>query len=241
MEPAPPLEPFAQSVAAHSPVLAALILPQTLSAGQKLQDLIDAAAPGATLTLARDEYEGPVTIRKSLVLEGRESALWAKAGPVVTIAAPGVSLGNLDIEVTVSPDAGGEEAVALKVEKEAPQLQLDNVRVRGRISGLGDEDGSWVLPSSLDLGEFAARAENEFHFSLSVPTAVRLSSPVEGVSLFPAEVGAGEHQITLTVRDVAPETLLIGNVEVRSASLARTVPLRGCAVSGKASKLAQQL
>lgn len=232
---APPVAPPAKPAVA-TPAPAPPVFPQSLPPGTTLQDLIDAAASGSTLTLVRDEYQGPITINKPLSLEGQGSALWAKTGPVVTVSAANVSLHDLDIEVTLAPQAPNDAGVALKIDKSAPQLQLDNVRVRGRISGLGDEDGEWILPALLDLGQFAPRAASDFTFSVRVPTAVLLSSPVEGVSVVPTEVGAGEHQITLQVRDVAPEALLVGFLEVRSASLLRTIPLSGNAVVGIAPK-----
>ncbi len=213
------------------------VFPQALAPDEKLQDLIDAAAPGSTLTLMRDEYEGPIVIDKPLILEGRDSALWSKTGPVVRVAAADVALHNLDIEITILPALSDETGVALQVEGEAPRLRLDNVRVRGRIQGLGAEDGEWRLPAMLNLGQFAARAHNEFQFLVRVPTTVKLSSPVEGVSLLPTEIDAGEHQIKLHVRDVAPETLIMGFIELRSVSLLRTVSLGGNAVVGVEAKL----
>ncbi|HEX8464533.1 MAG TPA: TerD family protein [Abditibacterium sp.] len=225
--------------AAQSPVAAPL--PQSLPPGEKLQDLIDAAAPASTLRLMRDEYQGPVVIAKPLVLEGGEGALWAKSGPVLTISAPDVTLRHLDIEVTGRGDAAGDAGVALHVAATALRLRLDDVQVRGRTRGLGAEDGEWQLPATLDLGEFAARAANDFRFRVRVPVAVELTSAVEGVALSPAQIEAGEHQITLQVRDVAPETLLVGYLEVRSAQLTRAVALRGAAVAGQAPKLGVEL
>jgi stress response protein SCP2 len=241
---APVVQPVVQAVA--RPVVAAkpvapAPLPQSLPPGEQLQDMIDAATSGSTLRLMRDEYEGPIVINKPLILEGGDGALWAKTGPVVTISTPGIVLRNLDIEVTGAPDAPGDAGVALQVAGQMPQLQLDNVRVRGRIRGLGAEDGEWILPALLDLGTFAARAGNDFRFRMRVPVGVQLSSPVEGVSLSPAQIEAGEHQITLQVSDVAPETLLIGFVEVRSPLLVRTVPLRGSAAADQTPKVAIEL
>lgn len=244
---AAPVQPAAASISARpkatqstAPVPAATlpIFPRELAPGEKLQDLIDDALPGSTVTLVRDEYPGPVIINKPLVLEGRDSALWARTGPVITVTAPDVELRNLDVEITVAHDDPGEQGVALRLENVAKRVQLENVRVRGRISGLGEEDGDWQLPALLDLGQFAPRALNELRFTLRVPTAVRLSSPVEGVSLSPAEVGAGQHLVTLQVRDVLPDSLIVGFVELRSEAIVRTIPLRGSAVTGVLPRLA---
>ncbi len=209
--------------------VAAPPIAQSPPPGGTLQDLIDAAAPNSVLILMRGEYQGPFFITKPLTIQGQNSALWARQGPVVTVEARDVALHDLEIEVTI-PQNGGEGDIALKIAGEAPQLH--DVRVRGRIAGLPDGDGEWKVPTSLDLGRFAARAENRWRFELSVPTAVQLSSPVEGLSLSPAQVDAGQHQITLTLRDVAPDAIIAGQIEVRAASLTRTIPVSGSAVLG---------
>ncbi len=207
-------------------------LPQSVPKGGKLQDLIDAAAPGSTLILQRGEYPGPITIAKPLDLEGRDSAIWSKDGPVVTLAAPGITLHDLDLEITVSDADSGEKGVALRVEKADSPLELDSVRLIGRIGGLGTGDGVWKLPRALDLGEIAARADNEFRFSIEVPSAVTLACAVGGIEISPAQIEAGAHQITLRARDISPDTLLVGQVEVRAPSIVFTVPLRGSAQEG---------
>ncbi|MBW3635187.1 MAG: TerD family protein [Armatimonadetes bacterium] len=208
------------------PVAAAPIA-QSPPPGGTLQDLIDAAAPNSTLTLMRGEYQGPFSISKPLTLRGQNSALWARQGPVVTVESRGVALHDLEIEVTIPQNASGESDIALKIVGEAPQLH--DVRVRGRITGLLDGEGEWILPPALDLGRFAARAENGWKFELRVPTAVQLSSSVEGLSPSPDHVEAGQHQIMLTLRDVVPDAIIAGQIEVRSASLSRTIPVSGSA------------
>lgn len=205
-------------------------VPHSVPPGGKLQDLIDAAAPHSSLTLLRGEYQGPIVINKPLSLSGQDSAIWARQGPVVTVAAPDVSLRDFQIEITVPERVSGEGDIALKIVGSAPQLQ--DVRVRGRISGLPDAGGEWILPPALDLGRFAARADNQWKWELRVPTAIQLSSSVEGLSLAPEKMEAGTHQITLTLRDVAPDALVAGQIEVRSASLTRTIPLSGSAANG---------
>ena len=197
-----------------------------------MQDLIDAAAPGSTLILQRGEYQGPLSIAKPLVLEARDSAVWQKSGPVVTIASPGVFLHDLDVEITVSADDAGEKGVALRVEKSDVPLELESVRLRGHIAGLGAGDGIWKLPRRLNLGEFAARAANEFRFQIEVPSAVTLRCSVGGIEISPPQVEAGAHQITLRARDIAPDTLLVGEFEVRGATAVFTLPVQGQAQNG---------
>ncbi len=212
-----------------------LNLPQSVPRGGKLQDLIDAAAPGSTLILQRGEYAGPITLAKPLALEAQGSAIWAKNGPVVTLADAGATLHDLDIEVTAPDDENGGNAVALRVESGAnagAPLELDNLNLRGKIAGLGASDGAWKLPRTLDLGEFAARQANDFRFSIEVPAAASLNCSVGGIEVSPREIEAGTHQITLQIGDMAPDTLVVGQLEVRTRELVFIVPLRGSAQSG---------
>ena len=64
-----------------------------------LQPLIDAAPAGATLRLAPGTYAGPVTINRSLTLDGGGKAVIAGNGngTVLAVAASGVSLRGLRI------------------------------------------------------------------------------------------------------------------------------------------------
>lgn len=212
--------------------VAPLNLPQSVPHGGQLQDLIDAAAPGSTLILQRGEYPGPLIISRPLVLEGRESAIWARQGPVVIVASTGVSLHDLDIEVTGSGAESNAKSVALQIDKADSGFELESVRLRGEIAGLGSADGVWKLPRSLDLGEFAPRADNEFRFFVEVPCAAVLLCSVGGIEISPSQIEAGTHQITLRARDIAPDTLLVGQLEVRAPSLVFSFALRGSAQNG---------
>lgn len=67
--------------------------------GESLQQIIDAAADGAEIILPPGTYEGPLTITKSLVIDGAGQVVidGQGKGTVVTIEADGVTLKNLTI------------------------------------------------------------------------------------------------------------------------------------------------
>ncbi len=67
----------------------------------ELQNAINGAPPGTTVTLGRGEFGGPIAVDKPLVLEGKGAVIWAREGPVVTVSAGGVVLRNVSVEVTV--------------------------------------------------------------------------------------------------------------------------------------------
>lgn len=207
-----------------------------------LQRTIDEAAPGATLSLGRDEYEGPIQISKPLTLEGETSVVWARRGPVVTVGSPGVALRNLSVEVTIL-DGGGDSDdadVALKLAGGA-EAALEEVSVRGRVVGLGTEGGAWRLPLTLDLGVFAPRSESRFVVGVSVPVACRFESKVAGITVEPGSLSAGEHDVTLVVRDVPADALLSGNVEVRSPHVTRAIAVTGGTVNAAGSEPASDV
>ena len=201
----------------------------------ELQDAINVAPPGTTITLGRDEFEGPIVVNRPLVLEGKGAVIWARKGPVVTVSAGGVTLRDVAVEVTV-PGGQGEADVALKLADGVPRVAMDGVRVRGRVLGLGEEGGgAWRLPDTLDLGTFAPRGESRFVVGVRVPVACRLASGVSGLAIQPDSLTPGEHDVVLSVRDVPTETLIHGFIEVRStaADVARTIAVTGGTVNAR--------
>lgn len=196
--------------------------------GGDLRDAIANAPPGGTVELLRGEYQGPIVIEKPLTIRGNKSTLWCQRGPVVTVAHEGVSLSDVDIQVTLldGDEHGGEAAVALKV-VETPDVTLDNVTVRGNILGLDGEGGEWRLPPILQLGGFPPRCDNSFVVSVTVPVACRLQTQIEGLTITPDSLDAGTHDLCLTVGDVLPNTLILGRVHVCTRRVLRVIDVTG--------------
>ncbi len=197
-----------------------------------LQRDIDEAAPGATLRLGSDEYEGPIIVDKPLKLKGKSGVIWARWGPVITVSSPEVHLEELSLEVTALDSGRGDEEadVALKLVGRS-EVDFENVSVRGRVVGLGDEDGEWRLPSALDLGVCAPHDKNRFVVGLAVPVGCQLKSEVAGLDIEPNTLEPGEHDVTLTVRDIPAETLIFGRITVRSALVTRSIAVMGGTVN----------
>ena len=73
-----------------------------------LQRTIDEAAPKATLSPGRNEYEGPIRTSKPRTLQIKTGVVWSLRGSIVTaVGPPGVALRNQIIEVTVLDGGGG--------------------------------------------------------------------------------------------------------------------------------------
>jgi membrane protein implicated in regulation of membrane protease activity len=196
-----------------------------------LQEKIEAAQPGTTLRIDGDEYEGPITIEKPLVLKGESAVIWARRGPALTVDALGVRLENLSVEVTAPDNERDEEAnIALKL-ADGVQASLENIRVRGRVVGLDEEDGDWMLPTTLDLGTFAPRERNTFVFKVSVPIKCQLSSNVAGLEVEPNTLEAGEQDVTLTVQNFPVDTLIFGHIDIRTVATSRIITVTGGTVN----------
>ena len=64
---------------------------------------------GPVFTLIPGEYEGPLRVDRPCTVDGCGATLWAARGPVLVIAAPGVTVKNLRVEVTETAAADRPE------------------------------------------------------------------------------------------------------------------------------------
>jgi hypothetical protein len=94
---------------------------QWVAAEQSLQDAIDRAPAGSVLHLRPGLYAGPVSIYRSLTLIGPATIVGRPDRAVITIAASGVNLSDLNIR-------GGETGVLVT---RATRVNLENIQVTG--------------------------------------------------------------------------------------------------------------
>ncbi len=191
----------------------------------KLQEEFN-AKPAGDFLLTPGEYEGPLTISRPCVIDGAKSTLWAGSGPVLTIASPGVTVKNLRVEVTGS--GSGKAGVAIQTSD--PHAGLDQVEVNGSVTGFAGESESWDLPGILNLGEFAAGKVNTFAIRLNAPAEARLECAVNDLRVSPACLTAGENHLVFTTGELRHNTILYGELLVRTAVSRRIY------VTGKAMK-----
>ena len=190
----------------------------------ELQRTLDNALVGATITLPRGEYGGPIRIGRALTIEGEGAVVWAQSGPVVLVQANGVTLRGMQIEVT-DGTLGGESDIALKIEGAAPIL--NNIGVRGRVVGMTQAAGEWKLPVALDLGAFAPRALNSWKFAVQVPVDCRIKTEISGLQIRPMQIAAGAHEIEIVASSIGADTFLAGQIEVEHAGIVRPIALSG--------------
>lgn len=182
------------------------------------------ANPGGCFRLEPGEYEGPLVIDRSCVVDGRGATLWSARGPVLLVRADNVTVKGLRVEVTGQAEDEGRAAIRA----EGGNVTLEGVEVRGDVIGLPGEAEVWELPGMISLGEFAAGEENVFTVSLPAPGAAELACQVRDLRISPSRLEAGENTLTLTTGKLRDNTILYGSIMVCT-----TVTRRVC-VTGKA-------
>ena len=105
----------------------------------RLQDVFNRGT--GDFRLEPGEYEGPLVIDRPCVFDGGNATLWAGQGPALTVAAQGVTVRNIRVEVT--EETGPRIAIASKT----GDTVLEGVEVNGEVTGLPGEAEGWNLPS----------------------------------------------------------------------------------------------
>ena len=196
-----------------------------------LQKQIDTVSHGGTLTLdiSRGEYEGPIVINHPMTIDGQGRSIWSKKGPVVSVQTDGVTLSDLEIEVTGNEKKlSDDEACALAV-KPGVQVDLNDIVVRGNVIGVAEEEGIWRYPTrSVRLGTIKPSQPHEFVLRLAVPIPCRLKSEIAGLNITPTSIrNSGVTDLILKVDPLSPGTRLRGSILMQTAFLTRRIIVGG--------------
>lgn len=196
------------------------------SSREQFQAAIDVAADGDVLELGAFELEGPVHINKPLTLRGTGATIWARVGPTVTISSKGVRLQNLRLEIA-GDDANPHlvDGCALEIKNDV-SIILDNIMVRGRITGLAAEEGAWLYPLCLSLGGLTAGKSHEYRLRLHVPVPCEVVSEVYGVDIVPHRLNPGKNEVLLKIDSGLPrDTFISGYIMLISAYVKRQISI----------------
>lgn len=189
----------------------------------RLQDVFNRGT--GDFRLEPGEYEGPLVIDRPCVFDGGNATLWAGQGPALTVAAQGVAVRNIRVEVT--EETGPRIAIASKT----GDTVLEGVEVNGEVTGLPGEAEGWNLPSVISLGTFAANEINAFSYDLTLPMDAELACGVKDLRAAPSLLRRGSCRITLETGAVRDNTILYGELLVRT-NVTRRIYVTGKAVSG---------
>ncbi len=191
-----------------------------------LQEKINRTAEYETLTLDFNEYFGQIEINKAIRIDGQGSTVCAKKGPVISINSQGVELRNLRVEVT-SVSENESDALALSV-KESIRVKLENIIVKGNVSGPINEDGKWEYPDVLHLWPVVPNKKNYFVFDMNVPISCVLETDISGLKIVnPGIKIPGYNRIQIEVENLKEDTVLFGQIEIVSNYLRRIIAVSG--------------
>ena len=187
-------------------------MPGTLTAlttREQFQATIDIAADGDVIELNAFEFQGPIHLGKPITLRGTGATIWARGGPVLTVSSKGVRLQNLRLELTGDDQIDHPlEGCALEITNDVNVI-LDNVTVRGRVTGLVSEEGAWMYPLSLSLGRLAPGKDHTCRINLFVPVPCDLISEIYGVEATPHRLAPGKNEVLLKVDPHLPRDMFM--------------------------------
>jgi hypothetical protein len=193
---------------------------------KSLQTELDSIRKGAALPLVPGEYEGPISIRNPVDIDGQGSTIWGHKGPVVTINSENVVLRNTTIEVTDEFEVPQSDGCALLIQSRAKPT-LENVEVRGTVIGLHGEEGEWCYPNLLDLGALAYGVKHKFRIRIVVPVPCKLESCISGVRIEPVNLTPGYHDIYCYVERLLEDIMIYGDILIITSLLKRKITVNG--------------
>jgi hypothetical protein len=199
------------------------------TASYSLQNALDQLGEGEKLEIPPGEYSGPIVIKKSVILEGKEygATIWAYKGPVVCIEAEGVTLKNLCIEMTGENPASKTENrfdCALLINTTNPP-RLENVEVKGTLSGFANEEGRWEYPASINLGKIQKHEEYAFSISIVTPISCTILSSIADIIVMPPELFPGLNYVNIWVKPMLRSAFVMGRLELVTQLVKRTIKL----------------
>ena len=190
-----------------------------------LQPLLASAPPGKPLRLSAGDY-GPLVIDKPLVVEGAGACFWGDGTvPALAVKSNDVILRDVVLRHAARRENHSALPTVLAVAPESsPKFQ--NVRIQGSVSGMLGESDPWWLPDFLNLGQLNT-PKALFTLEIAVPVRCRIATRISGLDFDLPALVPGICQVRLRVRNVTPDSLIVGYIEVASQHLVRLVPLIG--------------
>lgn len=192
-----------------------------------LQGLIDKQPPQSVLRLNPGEYQGPITISQPLTLAGKGVTIWSNTGPVVTISSTNVTLENIDIELSSSTNNGYvDTSIALRLE-ETSGIDLRNIGLRGSTQGFQHEDGIFLLPEVLNLGDIQISTVYSANFIVNLPTKCTFETSIDGLTVSSEVIQGQLVRCNVQFDPLDYRVSLYGYITVRTSRVRRKIVVVG--------------
>ncbi|MFZ1025213.1 MAG: hypothetical protein WAN66_03225 [Limnoraphis robusta] len=204
----------------------------TPSTTEAFQEKLNSLPSGAIIELwpPNSEFSGPILLNRPITIEGKGASIWSQKGPVILIQSEEVTLRNLIVEVTGENNITLEEQCAVQV-KSGENLKFEDIKVRGTVMGLPQEEGEWKYPETLHLGQLSSGNAYQFLLRLIVPVDCQLVSNISGVDVEPTHLNTGHNEVKLYLEELPENILINGNLFIISANFKRRIVLTANIVS----------
>ncbi|MEG6521993.1 TerD family protein [Desulfotomaculum sp. 1211_IL3151] len=174
-----------------------------------LQDQINQLQPKGYLKLRPGEYEGPAILNHSAIIEGNNTTIWSRTGPVVRVNCRGVVLKNLQVEATQGQTKEICQAAIMTDPKYG--TLIENVEVKGKVVGFGEESDDWDYPLSLNFGKLPHGQTLHFKMRLRLPVRCKLISKIAGIKFEPEDIGPGLSETTIKIEPLLENSIICGS------------------------------
>lgn len=188
---------------------------------ESIQDIFNNA--GSNLTLVPNEYEGPLIIDRSCVIDGKTSTLWVNDGPALIIRSNNVTIRNLRIDVIGN---SGNYDHQTAIQGNNYNVIFENVEVTGRVAGVYGESADWQLPKTLSLGDIKAEQENYITIALDAAADADIINNIKCIELSASKLNAGRNVIKIKTDKILRNTILYGELLIKT-NITRTIYLIG--------------
>ncbi|MCB9078366.1 MAG: hypothetical protein H6631_12275 [Anaerolineaceae bacterium] len=198
-----------------------------------LRLIIRNAPDGAEITVPPGEFEGPFIFDRPvrLVAHGdrpESTTLWTRRGPALIVRSAGVSLTNVNVELTL-PEAHQD---ALLWYAAGCQPDTTGAQIQGRMEPMGKSynSGGWDLPALIDLGDLRAKYPITLPMVVEVPGPAQLRGDLASMRIEPTRLlTGGKHMIQVGIpgERLFKDTMLAGQLIIESGGDSRTIWIIG--------------
>jgi ribosomal protein L21E len=188
----------------------------------EIQKQIDATEEYGHISIEFNEYVEQIVIDKPITITGNDSTICSASGPVISINSSNVKISRLRVEITSDEIQNDESGLALRI-SENVKVELENVVVKGNVSGIVFEDGSWNYPDVLNLWPVVPETDNYFSFDMEVPVSCLLETNISDLKILNPGTQPGVNRVNLELSRLKKEVIIFGQIEFRTPSSIRRI------------------
>lgn len=174
-----------------------------------IQRLLDNPDSLGTVRLPAGEFEGPFTVSRPCHIVGNGTTLWRRSDTLLEIRARGVTLENIQLEITGS--AGGTA-----VSSKSPDTDVKNVYINGNVIGIDGEEGLFILPKMISAGKIEPEKPFEIFTDIYLPAPAKAKCEISGAIVSPEDLPAGRSVMKISLDPVLSGSVIYGSIEITS-------------------------